>query len=82
MTESDLDQALLDRLQQFVLEIGREFCFMGRQFRITTSDGYQYLDLPFFHRRLRCLVAIVVEPGEFLPEHAEQLHFCVNYLAE
>ena len=82
MTEGALEQALLDHLQHFMLELGREFCFMGRQFRITTGNRHYYLDLLFFHRRLRCLVAIDLKLGEFLPEHAGQLRFYVNYLAE
>jgi predicted nuclease of restriction endonuclease-like (RecB) superfamily len=82
MTEASLEQALLDHLQHFMLELGREFCFMGRQFRITIGNRHHYLDLLFFHRRLRCLVAIDLKLGEFLPEHAGQLRFYVNYLAE
>ena len=82
MTEGGLEQALLNHLQQFMLELGREFCFIGRQFRITIGNRHHYLDLLFFHRRLRCLVAIDLKLGEFLPEHAGQLRFYVNYLAE
>jgi predicted nuclease of restriction endonuclease-like (RecB) superfamily len=82
MTEGSLEQALLNHLQQFMLELGREFCFIGRQFRITIGNRHHYLDLLFFHRRLRCLVAIDLKLGEFLPEHAGQLRFYVNYLAE
>lgn len=82
MTESDLEQALVDHLQQFLLELGRDFCFVDRQFRITAGNRHHYLDLLFFHRRLRCLVAIDLKLGEFRPEHAGQLRFYVNYLAE
>jgi predicted nuclease of restriction endonuclease-like (RecB) superfamily len=82
MTESDLEQALIDHLRQFLLELGRDFCFVDRQFRITAGNRHHHLDLLFFHRGLRCLVAIDLKLGEFKPEHAGQLRFYVNYLAE
>jgi predicted nuclease of restriction endonuclease-like (RecB) superfamily len=80
--ESDLEQALIDHLQHFLLELGRDFCFVDRQFRITAGNRHHYLDLLFFHRRLRCLVAIDLKLGEFKPDQAGQLRFYVNYLAE
>lgn len=82
MTESDLEHALVDHLQQFLFELGRDFCFVARQFRITAGNRHHYLDLLFFHRRLRCLVAVDLKLGAFAPEHAGQLRFYVNYLAE
>lgn len=82
VTEGALEQALVDNLQQFLLELGRDFCFVARQYRITTANRHHYLDLLFFHRGLRCLVAIDLKLGAFTPEHAGQLRFYVNYLAE
>lgn len=82
MTESDLERALVDHLQQFLFELGRDFCFVARQFRITAANRHHYIDLLLFHRRLRCLVAIDLKLGAFEPEHAGQLRFYVNYLAE
>jgi predicted nuclease of restriction endonuclease-like (RecB) superfamily len=82
MSEDDLEQALVDHLQQFLFELGRDFCFVDRQYRITAGNRHHYLDLLFFHRRLRCLVAIDLKLGAFEPEHAGQLRFYVNYLAE
>ncbi len=82
MKEQDLEQALVDHLQQFLLELGRDFCFVDRQYRITTGNRHRYLDLLFFHRRLRCLVAIDLKLGEFQPEHAGQVQFYLSYLAE
>ncbi len=81
-TESDLEQALLDHLQSFLLELGSDFCFVGRQFRITTASGHHYLDLLFFHRGLRCLVAIDLKVEPFRHEHAGQMNFYVNFLAD
>lgn len=82
LLERDLEQALLDHLQQFLKELGREFCFVERQFRITIANRHHHLDLLFFHRRLRCLVAIDLKLGEFQPAHAGQMRFYLNYLAQ
>jgi predicted nuclease of restriction endonuclease-like (RecB) superfamily len=82
MSESDLERALVDHLQAFLFELGRDFCFVGRQFRITAGNRHHFIDLVLFHRRLRCLVAIDLKLGPFEPEHAGQLRFYVNYLAE
>ena len=73
MRERDLEQALVDHLQQFLLELGRDFCFVDRQYRITTANRHRYLDLLFFHRRLRCLVAIDLKLGKFQPVTATQV---------
>jgi hypothetical protein len=82
MAESDLEGALVDHLQQFLFELGRDFCFVARQFRVSSGNRHHYIDLLLFHRRLRCLVAIDLKMGAFQPEHAGQLRFYVNYLAE
>jgi len=82
MTESDLEEARIDHLQQFLFERGRDFCFVDRQHRITVGNRHHYLDLLFFHRRMRCLVAIELKIGAFEPDHAGQLRFYLNYLAE
>src|SRR5262249_15589145 len=82
MAESDLEGALVDHLQQFLFELGRDFCFVARQFRISAGTRHHYIDLLLFHRRLRCLVAIDLKMGAFEPEHAGQLRFYVSYLAE
>jgi predicted nuclease of restriction endonuclease-like (RecB) superfamily len=82
VSESDVERAVVDHLQQFLFELGRDFCFIARQFRITAANRHHYVDLLLFHRRLRCLVAIDLKLGAFEPEHAGQLRFYVNYLAE
>lgn len=66
-SESDLERALVDHLQHFLFELGREFCFVARQFRITTGSRHHYVDLLLFHRRLRCLVAVDLKLGAFEP---------------
>jgi len=80
-TESDLEQYLLDNLQSFLLELGSDFCFMGRQYRITIGTNHHFIDLLFYHRGLQCLVAIDLKVEAFKHEHAGQMNFYVNYLA-
>lgn len=81
-TESDLEQALLDHLQAFLLELGQNFCFMGRQHRVTVGGRHHFIDLLFYHRGLRCLVAIDLKTEAFRHEHAGQMNFYVNCLAD
>ena len=81
-SEAQLEQALIDHLQKFLLELGRDFCFVGRQVRITVARRHHYLDLLFFHRRLRCLIAFDLKLGEFQHEYAGQMNFYLNYLRE
>lgn len=81
-SESDLEQALINHLQQFLHELGRDFCFVERQFRITVANRHYFLDLLFYHRRLRCLVAIDLKIGEFQPGYAGQMNLYLNYLKQ
>jgi predicted nuclease of restriction endonuclease-like (RecB) superfamily len=80
--ESTLEQALIDNLQHFLLELGSDFCFVDRQYRITLGNRHFYLDLLFFHRRLRCLVAVELKTTDYLPDHDGQMRFYLNYLAK
>ena len=61
--ESDLEQALMDRLTQFLLELGRDFFFVARQKRISVDAEHNYIDLVFYHRTLRCFVLIDLKAG-------------------
>ena len=81
-SESDLEKALLDHLEALLLELGRDFCFVERQMRITVANRHHFLDLLFFHRALRCLVAIDLKIGSFKHENAGQMNFYLNYLKE
>jgi hypothetical protein len=67
-------------LQEFLLEMGRGFCFVDRQRRITFNNNHYYIDLLLYNRRLRCLVAIDLKLGEFQHEHAGAMNFYLNYL--
>lgn len=81
-SEADLEGALVDHLKEFLLELGGDFAFLGRQYRITVGGRHHFIDLLFFHRRLRCLVAIDLKIGAFGHEDAGQMSFYLNFLRE
>lgn len=81
-SESDLEQALIDHLHDFLLELGKGFCFVGRQYRITIANKHHHLDLLFYHRHLRCLVAIDLKIGAFDHADAGQMNLYLNWLRE
>ncbi len=80
--ESDLETALLDQLQEFILELGYGFCFEARQKRILIGDEYYYIDLVFYHRILKCHVLIDLKIGKF--EHGDigQLNTYLNFFKD
>jgi predicted nuclease of restriction endonuclease-like (RecB) superfamily len=77
--EADLETALLDHLQTFLLELGTGFCFEARQKRITVGNDHDYLDLVFYHRLLRCHLLIDLKLGAFQHRDAGQMNFYLNY---
>ena len=77
--ESDLEKALLDNLQDFILELGRGFCFEARQKRITIGGEYFFIDLIFYHRILKCHVLIELKVKEFNHINISQLNTYLNY---
>lgn len=81
-SESDLEEALIRRLEEFLLELGAEFTFVGRQRRLRIGDAWYRVDLVFFHRRLRCLVIIDLKLGELTHADAGQMHLYCNYARE
>ncbi|MFN6563181.1 MAG: YhcG family protein [Nostoc sp. ChiSLP01] len=81
-SESDLEEALINHLQEFMHELGRDFCFVDRQFRITVGGEHYFLDLLFYHRSLQCLIAIDLKLGKFKHDYAGQMNFYLNYLRE
>lgn len=78
-SENDLEEALIARLEAFLLELGGEFAFIGRQKRLRVGDQWYRIDLLLFHRRLRCLVVIDLKLGAFTPADAGQMHLYLNY---
>lgn len=77
--ESELEGALLDHLQSFLLELGAGFCFEARQKRITVGNVHDYIDLVFYHRRLRCHLLIELKVRAFEHGDAGQMNFYLNY---
>jgi predicted nuclease of restriction endonuclease-like (RecB) superfamily len=81
-SESDLESALVARLETFLLELGDDFAFVGRQRRLRLDDEWYRVDLVFFHRLLRCLVVIDLKLGKFTHADAGQMHLYLNYARE
>ena len=78
--EKDLECAIVAELQRFIIELGSDFAFMARQKRITIDTRDYYIDLLFYHRRLRCLVAIELKIGEFQAAYKGQMELYLRYL--
>jgi predicted nuclease of restriction endonuclease-like (RecB) superfamily len=81
-SESDLEEALISHLEHFLLELGNDFAFIGRQRRLRINDNWYRVDLLFFHRCLRCLVIIDLKLGKFTHADAGQMHLYLNYAHE
>jgi predicted nuclease of restriction endonuclease-like (RecB) superfamily len=77
--ESDLESALLDHLQNFLLELGTGFCFEARQRRVSVGNEHDYIDLVFYHRRLRSHLLIDLKIRPFKHSDAGQMNFYLNY---
>jgi predicted nuclease of restriction endonuclease-like (RecB) superfamily len=81
-SESDLEAALIHRLEEFLLELGSDFTFVGRQRRLRIDSTWYRVDLLFFHRRLRCLVIIDLKLGSLTHADVGQMHLYCNYAKE
>jgi len=81
-SESQLEQAIINHLQYFLLELGKGFCFEARQKRITFDNKHYRIDLVFYHRVLRCNVLIDLKMGEFTHADAGQMNVYLNYFTE
>ncbi|MBG5598601.1 DUF1016 family protein [Pseudomonas aeruginosa] len=81
-SESDLEQALIRRLEDFLLELGEGFTFVGRQRRLRIDQTWYRVDLLFFHRKLRCLVIIDLKLGSLTHADVGQMHMYCNYAKE
>ncbi len=79
-TEEDLQKALINSLKGFILEIGRDFSFIGQDYRLQVGNSDFYADLLFYHRELRCLVVFELKIDRFKPEYMGQLEFYLEAL--
>ena len=81
-SESELEQAIMDHLQEFLLEMGKGFCFEARQKRIIIDDEYYFIDLVLYNRLLHCNVIVELKVGKFRIEHAAQLNAYISYFKD
>jgi predicted nuclease of restriction endonuclease-like (RecB) superfamily len=79
-SEKDLEGSILVELQNFIIELGSDFAFLARQKRISIDNEDYYLDLLFYHRRLKCLVAIELKLGKFEAAHKGQMELYLRWL--
>ena len=79
-SESDLQKGLVRQMKKFILELGRDFIFIGEEFRVQVGNSDFYIDLLFYHRGLQCLVAFELKADKFKPEHLGQLNFYLEAL--
>jgi hypothetical protein len=77
--ESDLESALIERLQQFLLELGRDLFFVARQKRLTIDGDHFYIDLVFYHRVLRCFLLIDLKAGKLTQQDIGQMMLYTGY---
>ena len=80
--EQKLENRLIEKLKDFILELGYGFCFIGSQHRLVAGNKEYFIDLLFYHRYLKCLVALELKIGEFKPEFAGKMDFYLNVLNE
>jgi predicted nuclease of restriction endonuclease-like (RecB) superfamily len=81
-SETELEAALVQRLEQFLLELGGDFAFVARQKRLRIGTEWYRVDLVFFHRRLRCLIIVDLKLGKFTHADAGQMNLYLNYARE
>lgn len=79
-SENDLQKALIKQMKDFILEIGKDFAFVGNEYRLQVGNSEFYIDLLFYHRGLLCLVAFELKAEKFKPEHLGQINFYLEAL--
>lgn len=80
VSEKDLQKSILNNLKSFILEIGKDFTFIGEEYRVQVDNHDYYIDLLFYHRGLSCLVAFELKIGEFKPEYIGKVNFYLEAL--
>lgn len=78
--EKELEKKILGNIKKFLLELGKGFTFIGDQYKIVLGENEYFIDLLFYHRYLRCLIAIDLKIGKFIPEYAGKMNFYLNLL--
>ncbi|MFH0938891.1 MAG: DUF1016 domain-containing protein, partial [Planctomycetota bacterium] len=80
--ERELEKRLLEKIKHFIMELGYGFSFLGNQYRLALENNEYFVDLLFFNRKLKCLVAIELKTGKFEIEHAGKMDFYLHLLDE
>ncbi len=80
IVERELERRMVNRIREVLLEFGHGFAFIGNQYPIKLNDEEYFIDLLFYHRKLKCLVAIELKTGSFKPEYAGKMNFYLNLL--
>lgn len=80
--ERDIENAMLERIKNILLELGKGFSFVGNQYKVSTEEHDYYIDLLFYHLDLRCYIVVELKNTEFKPEYAGQLSFYVTAVDE
>jgi len=81
-SEAELEAGIINNIRAFLSEMGGDFSFIGNQYHLDVADDDYYIDLLLYHRRLRCLIAIDLKIGEFIPEFAGKMQFYLTALDE
>jgi hypothetical protein len=81
-SETELEDALIHSLEQFLLELGSDFAFIASQKRLRVGNEWYRIDLVFFHRRLQCLILVDLKLGKFTHSDAGQMNLYLNYARE
>ena len=79
-SESDLQRGLVRQMKDFILELGKDFLFIGEEYKLQVGNSDFYTDLLFYHRWLQCLVAFELKADKFKPDHLGQLNFYLEAL--
>jgi predicted nuclease of restriction endonuclease-like (RecB) superfamily len=80
VSERDIENHLIDNIRKFLLELGQGFAFIGNQYHIELAGEDYYLDLLFYHVKLKCYVVIELKNGKFKPEYAGKMNFYLNLM--
>lgn len=76
--EREIENAMIEHITKFLIELGKGFAFVGRQYQLVVSENEYYIDLLFYHLQLRCFVVIELKAGKFKPEYAGKLNFYLS----
>jgi hypothetical protein len=80
MKERELEESMIDKIKEVIIEFGNGFAFIGNQYCVKTPNKEYFIDLLFYHRKLKCLIAIELKTGIFKPEYAGKMNFYLNIL--